>query len=149
MLLGVMGAVRQGWLKHGSERIAVLALLAGLSAAPILVALSDDQTVAAEAAARTNAGTPTGEKYQETVGQAFGRDHGGTVGQCAKATKRPQLSDFDLFLRVDAAGAVGEVLVQPATSFSACVQGKLSGWKVPEPPHAAFWVKVAVKLKRK
>lgn len=132
-----------------TARIMALALLTGLSAAPALRALSDDPTAAAEAAAKANAGSPAGKKYEETVGQAFGRDHGVTVGQCAKAAKRPELSDFDLFVRVDSAGTVGEALVRPRTNLSGCVQGKLPGWKVKEPPHDAFWVKIAVNLKRK
>jgi hypothetical protein len=126
-----------------------ISLLTGLTGGPARSALSDDQTTAAAAAAKADAATPGGEKYQETVGQAFARDHGVTVGQCAKATKRPDLSDFDLLLRVKAEGVVEEVLVKPRTNLSGCVQGKLTGWKVPGPPHAGFWVGVAVNLKRK
>lgn len=132
-----------------NTRTMVLPLLAALCATPALQALSDEPTAAAEAAAKANAGTPAGEEYRKAVGQAFGKDHAATVGQCAKAVKRPQLTDFDLFLRVDGGGGVGEVLVQPRTNLSGCVQGKLAGWKVPEPPQAPFWVKVAVNLKRK
>ena len=126
-----------------------ITLLTGLTGGPARSALSDDQTTAAEAAAKADAATPAGEKYQETVGRAFGRDHGVTVGQCAKATKRPDLSDFDLLLRVGAEGVVEEVLVKPRTNLSGCVQGNLTDWKVPGPPHAGFWVRVAVNLKRK
>ena len=127
----------------------ILALVAGLSATTVLSGVADDEFAAAEAAAKANSGTPAGAKYQATVGQAFGREHGVTVGKCAKETKRPQLTDFNLFLRMDAAGAVEQVLVQPRTNLSGCVQDKLPGWKVPEPPHAEFWVKVPVTLKRK
>jgi hypothetical protein len=75
--------------------------------------------------------------------------HGVTVGQGAKATKRPDLLDFDLLLRVEAEGGVEEVLVKPRTNLSGCVQGKLTGSKVPGPPHAGFCVRVAVNLEQK
>lgn len=49
----------------------------------------------------------------------------------------------------DDPAAAAEAAVQPRTNLSGCVQGQLAGWKVPEPPQAPFWVKVAVNLKRK
>jgi hypothetical protein len=130
--------------------ILAIALWTALVAVPTAKAHADDERiVAAEAAAKADAATAAGGKYDETVGQAFGKDHGPTIGRCAKAAKRPDLSDFDLFLRVDATGVVEEVLVKPATNISGCVQTKLAGWKVPPPARAGTWVKVSVKLKRK
>ena len=126
-----------------------IVVLTGLAAGAAWSGLSDDPTAAAEAAAKADAAAPAGQKYQETVGQAFGKDHGVTVGQCAKATERPDLTDFDLLLRVEATGVVQEVLVKPRTNLSGCVQSELAGWTLPGPPHAGFWVKVAVSLKRK
>ena len=126
-----------------------IAVIVGLTAGVSPMGLTNDATSVAEAAAKDDAATPDGKKYGETVGQAFGREHGVTVGQCAKATKRSDLSDFDLLLRVETTGVVEEVLVKPRTSLSGCMQGKLTKWKVPRPPHGAFWVKIAVNLKRK
>jgi hypothetical protein len=130
-------------------RITGIAVLIGLAAGLSPIALSSDQTSVAEAAAKDNAATPDGRKYGETVGQAFGREHGVTVRECAKSIKRPELSDFDLFLRIEPTGGVEEVLVKPRTNISSCIQGKLARWKAPRPPHAGFWVKIAVNLKRK
>ena len=124
-------------------------LLGGLSATALIAAQDDVTWSVAEAAATANAGTPAGKEYEAKIAPAFGRYHADTVGQCAKATKRPELTDFKLLVRVDAGGTVGKVLVDPKTNVSGCVQDKLLGWKVPEPPQAGFWVKVAVNLKKK
>ena len=136
-----------------TARIIPMVLLLGVLGVPgagALVAVEgDDPVAAAEAAAKTNAGTPAGMKYQQSIEQAFGRDHAATVGKCANSIKRPQLVDFDLFLRVDAGGALGEILVAPKTNLSVCVQDRLRGWKVPDPPEAGFWVKIAVNLQVK
>ena len=121
----------------------------GLTAGLSPICLSNDPTSVAEAAAKDHSATPEGKQYGETVGQAFGREHGVTVGQCAKAAKRPDLTDFVLLLRIETTGVVDEVLAKPRTSLSGCMQGKLARWKVPRPPHAGFWVKIAVNLKRK
>jgi len=103
----------------------------------------------AKSAAEADAGTPEGKKFGEALAQAFGREHGSTIQQCAKKTKRPDLSDFDLFLRLDGTGVVDQALEEPATAIATCVREKMSGWKVSTPPHAGFWVKVDVNLKPK
>ncbi len=126
-----------------------IALLAGLGGTLASANLTDDEITAAEAAAKAGAATTEGRKLEESLGQAFGRDHGVTIGGCAKAARRPDLADFELFLRLDAVGVVERALVRPATNVSDCVQRKLAGWKATVPPHAGFWVRVGVKLKRK
>ena len=78
---------------------------------------------------------------------AFGREHSGTVGACAKSVRRPDLQNFDLLLKIGP-GTADEVLVRPSTNLSDCVRGKLAGWRVPPPPEAGYWVKVVVALKR-
>lgn len=111
-------------------------------------ARAQDALTTAEAAAKANAATEAGKKYEESIGAAFGREHSGTVGDCAKSVRRPDLKDFDLLLKVGA-GTADEVLVRPSTNLSDCVRGKLAGWRVPAPPAPGYWVKVAVALKRK
>ena len=103
----------------------------------------------AKSAAEADAETAEGKKFGEALAQAFGRDHGTTIQRCAKETKRPDLSDFDLFLRLDGTGVVDQAFEEPATELATCVRKKMSGWKVSTPPHAGFWVKVDVDLKRK
>jgi hypothetical protein len=103
----------------------------------------------AKSAAETDAGTEEGKKFGEALAQAFGREHGSTIQRCAKETKRPDLSDFDLLLRLDGTGVVDQAFEEPATALATCVREKMSGWKVSAPPHAGFWVKVDVDLKRK
>ena len=57
--------------------------------------------------------------------------------------------DHAVFLRVDATGVVDQALVNPATTLSTCVEGKMPGWKASAPPAAGHWVEVGVKLKGK
>jgi hypothetical protein len=112
-------------------------------------ASQQDPVAVAESAARAASETTDGKKFAEGVGQAFGRAHGATIQRCAKDTKRPALTDFDLFLRIDGNGVVEQALVKPSTNLATCVQGKMTGWKTAVPPRAGFWVKVGVNLKRK
>jgi hypothetical protein len=112
-------------------------------------AVEQVQISQAKSAAEADAGTAEGKKFGEAVAQAFGREHGSTIQRCAKETKRPDLSDFDLFLRLDVTGVVDQAIEEPATAIATCVRRKMSGWKVSTPPHAGFWVKVDVNLKPK
>ena len=111
--------------------------------------IADDAVAAAESQAEAAAATPEGKKYADEVGTAFGRDQGKSIQACATEVKRPDLSDFRVFVRVGAAGQVEEALVKPSTNLAACLQSKLRAWKVGAPPHADQWVSVDVKLQRK
>ena len=124
-------------------------LLGALSVARVHSARAQDVVSAAESAARAGAETPDGKKFGEDLGKVFGREHGATIQRCAKETKRPDLSDFDLLLRVDGIGLVDQALVKPATNLAQCVRHKMKGWKTSVPPNSGFWVKVSVNLKRK
>ena len=110
---------------------------------------SEDPLQAAQVAAKAEAETPEGRSFAETVGVAFGKEHGTTVARCAGETKRPDLSDFELLIRVKASGSVDQALVTPGTNLGECVRERLKGWKVGEPPRDAFWVSVQVNLKPK
>ena len=110
---------------------------------------AEDPVAAAESAAGAAAATPEGKKYEDEVATAFGRDQGKSIQLCAREVKRPELSDFRVFVRVSAVGEVEEALVKPSTNLAACLQGKLKGWKVSAPPLADSWVSVHVKLKAK
>jgi len=116
---------------------------------PISSTLAQDELAAAESAAKAGAETAEGKTFEEALGSAFGRAHGSTIQSCAKQVKRADLSDFDLFLRVDEGGTVDQALVKPASTIATCVRDKMPGWKVLAPPHAGFWVKVGVNLKSK
>jgi len=129
-----------------AARAAVLAVFF-LPLAPC--AFGQVQISQAETAAKADAGTEEGKTFGEALAQAFGREHGSTIQRCAKEAKRPDLSNFDVFLRLDGAGVVDQALVEPATALATCVREKLPGWKSSAPPHAGFWVKVDVNLKRK
>jgi hypothetical protein len=120
-------------------------LLSGMSG----TTAAEDPVAAAESAAEAAAATPEGKKYEDQVGTAFGRDQGKSIQACAREVKRPDLSDFHVFVRVNAAGRVEQALVKPNTNLAACLQGKLRAWKVAAPPHADQWVSVHVKLQSK
>ena len=111
--------------------------------------VAEDPVAAAESAARATAATPEGKKYEDAVGAAFGREQGKSIQSCASEVSRPDLSDFQVFVRVSAAGQVEQALVKPSTNLAVCLQGKLKGWKVPAPPQADSWVGIQVDLKRK
>ena len=111
--------------------------------------VAEDPVAAAERAAKATAATPEGKKYGDEVGTAFGRDQGENIEACAREVKRPDLSDFHLFVRVSAVGQVEEALVKPSTNLAACLQGKLKTWEIGVPPQADSWVSVHVKLKSK
>jgi len=126
--------------------VAAIAVLALLWPAVLRSAPGQDEVAAAESAAQADAGTAEGKTYGESLGAAFGRDHGSTIQRCAKEVKRPDPTNFDLF--VDETGAVDQVLVRPATNLATCVSARMPGWRIAAPPHAGFWVKVGVTLKR-
>jgi len=123
------------------------AVLALASLAPLRATFGQDEISSAEAAAKAGADTAEGKKFGEALGQAFGRDHGSTIQRCARETKRPDRSDFELLVRVDGSGVVDQALVKPATNLATCVKDRMPGWKVSTPPQAGFWVKVGVTLK--
>ncbi len=127
----------------------VIGLVAVLVSGSSLVVAAEDPVAAAESAAKAAAATPEGKKYEEEVATAFGRDQGKNIQACAGEVKRPDLSDFHLFVRVGAAGQVEETLVKPGTNLAVCLQGRLKAWKLGTPPRADLWVSIEVKLQRK
>lgn len=122
--------------------VALLMLLA-----PVGSATEQDPVAAAESAARAGAETAEGKKFGEALGQAFGRDHGSTIQRCAKDAKRADLTDFDLFVRVDGGGMVDRALVKPSNTLATCVRDAMPGWKVSVPSQPGLWVEVSVNLK--
>jgi hypothetical protein len=110
---------------------------------------AEDPVAVAQSAAAAAAATPEGKKYEEEVATAFGRDYAKSIQTCAREVKRPDLSDFQVFVRVSAAGQVEEALVKPSTNLAGCLRGKLTPWKLGAPPRPDQWVSIQVKLKRK
>jgi hypothetical protein len=124
-------------------------VLAFLLAAPYDVVRGADEAAAAEAAAKANAATADGQKFADSIGAKFGREQGRTVQECAKQSKPPDVSDFDVFVRLDGTGAVDQTVVKPPTTLAKCVGDKMLGWKTLAPPRDGYWVKVGVNLTRK
>lgn len=134
---------------HRFRAAASVAVLSFLLIAPLHLALGQDDFAAAETSAKADSETPEGKRYGDGLGEAFGREHGRTIQQCAKESKRPDLTNFDILVRCDGTGVVDQVLVKPSTTLATCVAGKLHGWKTSVPPHAGFWAKINVNLKPK
>ena len=132
-----------------ASRCLVIGLAAMVAFSSTRNVTAQDPVAAAESAAKVAAATPEGKKYEQEVATAFGRDHGKTIQACAKEVKRPDLSDFQVLVRVGAAGQVEEALVKPGTTLAGCLRPKLKPWKVGVPPRPDQWVRVEVKLKRK
>jgi hypothetical protein len=134
----------------GARDLCVMGLLAAVVPAGSPGGLAaEDPMAAAERAAGASAATPEGKKFEDDVATAFGRDQGKGIQACAKETKRPDLSDFHLFIQVSGAGQVEQAFVKPSTNLAACVQSKVKGWQAGVPPKGDAWVSVHVKLQRK
>jgi hypothetical protein len=144
---GVGSTARQGVKVRAVRCLAIAATMLMLGRSESVVA--EDRIADAESAAKASASTPEGKKYENEVGAAFGRDQGKTLQACATKIKRPDLSDFHVFVRVNAAGQVEEALVKPSTDLATCLQGKLKGWNLATPPQADQWVRLNVRLRRK
>lgn len=121
-------------------------LLLGVFVQAASSAQAPDGLAVAEAAAKANAATPGGKSYGEDLGRAFGKEHAGSVGACAKTIRRPTLTNFELFIQADRDGRVRSVLVKPETNLSTCVRDRLKAWKVPSPPEVAYWSRIEVLL---
>ena len=133
----------------GARSCLVMSLSALVLSGGLGNAAAEDPVAAAESAAKAASATPEGKKYEEALATAFGRDQGKAIQSCAKEVKRPDLSNFHVFVRVSAAGQVEEALVKPSTTLAVCLQAKLKAWKVGAPPQADTWVSIHVQLKAK
>ena len=146
---GVSHRARRGlWAQMSARWYLAIGLAAVVSGGSRSVA-AEAPVAAAESAAAAAAATPEGKKYEEEVATAFGRDHGKSIQTCAREVKRPDLSDFHVFVRVGAAGQVEEALVKPSSNLAGCLRAKLTPWKLGVPPRPDQWIRIQVKLKRK
>ena len=142
-------ARRRLWARMSARRCLAIGLAAVVVSGSSRSVAAEDPVAAVESAAAAAAATPEGKKYEEEVATAFGRDHGKSIQTCAREVKRPDLSDFQVFVRVSAAGQVEEALVKPSSNLADCVRAKLTPWKLGVPPRPDQWVRIQVKLKRK
>ena len=101
----------------------------------------------AAAAALAGKGTAEGRKFANAIAAAFKREQTSAIQKCAGEIERPDLSTFDLLLRVDPAGVVREALTQPTTPLARCVAGAVVGWKGVSPPRGQEWVSIELVLK--
>ena len=132
-----------------NPRLALALVSLALTIAGTNLQAQEPPAVAA-AAAKSSRETAEGRKFADTVGEAFGGEQAGAIQKCARETRRPDLSDFELVLRIErleATGIVREAFTQPATALARCLAASLPGWKVAPPPVGHEWVSIAVRLK--
>lgn len=109
-----------------------------------------DTLEVAQAAAKANAAGPLGKAYQEELGRAFGKEHSGTVGACAKSLKRPALTNFSMLIEAEPDGHIRDILLKPETNLATCVRDRLKAWKAPAPPKGpSYWAQIDVVLQPK
>ena len=103
---------------------------------------------AALAESQSNAARPGGEAFEEAVGKEFGVTHGPKVSVCAKQVKKPDLSDFDLLVKLSLEGRVEAALVRPETNLAVCLRDQMKGASLPAPVSAGYWVHIGLDLQR-
>jgi hypothetical protein len=115
---------------------------------PLVAAGGEPTSLAdAQAAIEANLRTPEGKAYDETVGNELLQKHSDELRKC-KQSAAGDLESFWMLLKMDKAGAVDELLLQPATSMGTCARKAVLGSRFTAPPHPAYWVGVYLKLRR-
>jgi hypothetical protein len=99
----------------------------------------------ARAAVESNLRTSEGKAYDERLGKEFMEKHLATMRQC-KQSAGNDLESFWILLKLDKDGAVKEVLLHPATKMETCARETLLKSTFSQPPRAAYWVSVYMKL---
>jgi hypothetical protein len=129
----------------------VRAIVVFLSMLTLLVPLQAQEKTPFDLAlveAERNARQPSGHAFAAAVGKAFGATYGPRVSACAKRVKKPDLSDFDLLVRLSMNGRIEEALVRPETNLAVCLRDELNQGSLPVPQTANYWVRIGIKLKR-
>jgi len=96
------------------------------------------------AAAAADRGRPGGAAYNASLpARLFGPD-AEVVHGCLGATEEAPPAPFDLYVAVDAEGALSDVWALPPTRVARCLADALRGGHAPSPPFAPFHGRVAL-----
>jgi hypothetical protein len=118
-----------------------------LSMSLLSFAADKKQLSDALAAVNVNLKTPEGKHYDEQIGKEFSPSFGPALKQCKQSAADGSTSPFDMFLKLDANGAVREGLAYPESAFAGCVRTAMLKGKFSPPPHGDYWVNIHFDLK--
>lgn len=83
--------------------------------------------------------TPSGRKYDQACTVYFPRRHAKTMDACFGSVPNPEMSPFDVLVRVAAGGRVEKILSQPKTNLSECLVAAMKDDTFPIPPEPDYW----------
>jgi len=98
-------------------------------------------------AADANSATPEGKRYDGQLAQFASEHEGAAMGACVEASKVPDMSSFQVVLRLTAKGKVNQALVKPETNVGVCFRDKMKTEAFPAPPKADYWIRIDMQLR--
>jgi hypothetical protein len=90
--------------------------------------------------AKKQASTPDGKKYEKTVFRAIGQEVANFMRACTSYVKKEELTNFNLFVRIDSNGNASESLLYPKDALSICFSGLMRGINYPPHKFDAFFL---------
>jgi hypothetical protein len=103
---------------------------------------------AAQRAARANAKTAVGKRYQPVFARRFSESQAPALGRCVERQTAPDLSPFEALAEIDAAGGVEEVLVRPASNVALCLRETIRKARFPRPPRGHYWTSTVLRMNK-
>lgn len=83
--------------------------------------------------------TPLGKKYDDASAVYFAHRHSKGMDACFGSVPGPDLSPFDVLVRVTSSGRVEKILSRPETNMSKCLINDMSDDTFPIPPTPDYW----------
>jgi hypothetical protein len=83
--------------------------------------------------------TPLGKKYDDACTVYFVQRHGKGIDYCLGSVPNPDLSPFDVLVRVAVNGSVEKILSWPKTQMSECLVKAMQDDTFPIPPTPDYW----------
>ncbi len=93
----------------------------------------------AKAEAALAESTPEGRAYEKALAAWFGPAITPASNKCRAAALERADERYDLVIQLAASGAVRQVLVDPVTPYTACVQAAAGELLFPKPPTDGHW----------
>jgi hypothetical protein len=83
--------------------------------------------------------TPLGKSYDGACGVYFAQRHAKSIDACFGSVPIPNLSPFDVLVRVTSSGGVEKIISRPKTNMSNCLVEAMNGDTFPIPPTPDYW----------